>query len=392
MSFAGNLRTVSFGDVLQLISTGKKTGALHLERPNRGKKIFFREGEVIASSSSPPTDEERLGQLLLRRGQISPEDLDRALKRQHATGRKLGQVFVDLGVLDRGSLAEVLGAQVEETVYSIFGWPDGEFNFAEGETPEKSQTLVELNTLNVMMEGARRYDEYAQIAHTLPDETTVLRLSPTPDLPTGEIALSEEDIEVLSSIDGDRTVGDILCGSAHGEYSASKSLHKLLSAKVAEPCPKKAGAARKKEEERDIYDLVYKIYSRALDTVHKTLVRQFGDAGDHIFFKVPKACDNDPWELAGALIESPGQEAMSTFRVRAEKIPGPVRLHWVLGTARRTLGIAVGSMADRLGPRISDEVTAGIEKELSILLAQKRVLVDKYDIKREFARALKGQT
>ncbi|HUU46968.1 MAG TPA: DUF4388 domain-containing protein [Acidobacteriota bacterium] len=392
MSFAGNLKTVSFGDVLQLISTGKKTGALNLERPRRGKKIFFREGEIIASASSPPTDEERLGQLLLRRGQISPEDLERALKRQHATGRRLGQVFVDLSAIDRQALADVLAVQVEEVVYSVFGWPDGDFHFTEGEAPDKAHTLVQLNTLNVMMEGARRYDEYAQIAHTLPDDEAVLRMAPAPQLPDGEIALSEEDLEVLCAIDGERTVGDILSTSSRGEYAASKALHKLLSAKVAEPCPRKANAARQRDEEKDIFDLVFKLYSHSLDAVHKALIDQFGDAGDRVFFRIPSACDKDPWELVEALVDAPGQEAMDHFRTRTERIPSPVRLHRVLATARHALETAVESMVDRLGPRHAQSVAAGIEKDLSILLAQKRVLADKYELKREFLQALKGQT
>ena len=390
MSFAGNLKTVSFGDVLQLISTGKKTGALNLDRTQRGKKIFFREGGIIASSSIPPTDEERLGQLLLRRGQVTPDGLERALKRQQASQKKLGQVLVELGVLDRKSLAAVLSAQVEEAIYSVFGWPDGDFDFIEGEAPDSSQQLVELNTLNVMMEGARRYDEYSQIAHALPEENTVLRLSPNPSLPDGDITLSEEDLEVIASIDGERSVGDILCGSSRGEYAASKALYKILDVDLAEPCPDKVNAIKRQDEEREIYDLVYKVYSHSLDTVHKALVEQCGEAGDRIFFRLPECCDKDPWDMIGALLDTPGPDSMEVFRKKTQKIPSPVRIHRVLACARQALGTAISEMEDRVGPLIAQQVAGGIEKDLSILLAQKRVLADKYDVKREFVIALKG--
>ena len=182
MSFAGNLKTVSFGDVLQLISSGRRTGALVLQRPHRGKKLYFRSGEIIAATSDPPTDEERLGQLLLRKGFISVEDLEKALKRQKSTGRRLGQIIVDLGLLARDDVTSALRLQVEEVVYGVFGWWDGDFHFVEGEKPEASQILVELNTLSVMMEGARRFDEYTGIASTLPNENTVLRIVSSPHL------------------------------------------------------------------------------------------------------------------------------------------------------------------------------------------------------------------
>ncbi len=161
MSFAGNLKTVIIGDVLQLISTGRRTGALVLKRPHRGKQIYFRNGDIIAAASEPSTDEERLGQLLLRKGLISVEDLEKALKRQKSTGRRLGQILVELGTMSREDITNALRLQVEEVVYGVFGWTDGDFHFAEGEKPEASQILVELNTLSVMMEGARRFDEYA---------------------------------------------------------------------------------------------------------------------------------------------------------------------------------------------------------------------------------------
>ena len=193
MSFAGNLKMVSFGDALQLISTGKRTGALHLKRPNRNKTIFFCDGSVIAAASSPPLEEERLGQLLLHRGEITPDDLTRALKRQRGSGKRLGRTLVDLDLITGTALASILRHQVEEIVYSIFGWPEGEFHFVEGEKPDSSDIPVQLNTLNIMMEGARRYDEYTQIVDALPGDDTVLRLSAIPHLPDGEISLTDGD-------------------------------------------------------------------------------------------------------------------------------------------------------------------------------------------------------
>ena len=136
MSFAGNLKTVSFGDVLQLISTGRRTGALVLQRPHRGKKVYFQSGEIVAAASDPPTDEERLGQLLLRKGLITVEDLEKALKRQKASGRRLGQIIADLGLLGRDEITGALRLQVEEVVCGVFGWLDGDFHFNEGERPE----------------------------------------------------------------------------------------------------------------------------------------------------------------------------------------------------------------------------------------------------------------
>ena len=90
MGFTGNLRTLSFGDILQLIATGKKTGVLRMRRSQGSKYIYFRGGDVVAAASESNIEEERLGQLLVRRGALDAEGLERALKRQAANGKRLG--------------------------------------------------------------------------------------------------------------------------------------------------------------------------------------------------------------------------------------------------------------------------------------------------------------
>lgn len=390
MSFAGNLKTVSFGDALQLISTGKRTGALHLKRPNRGKTIFFRDGCVIAATSSPPVEEERLGQLLLHRGEITPDDLTRALKRQRASGKRLGQALVDLGFITGSDLSSILRLQVEEIVYSIFGWPEGDFHFVEEEKPDSADIPIQLNTLNIMMEGARRYDEYTQIAEALPAEDTVLRLSAIPHLPDGEISLTDGDLEVMAIIDGERTVGEVVCATSQGEYASSKSLHKLITAELVQACPQITGANAQRKEQEEVFALVFKIYSRCLDTVRQTLVEHLGDAGERLFVRVPEGCRADPWDLISTLIDTPQVGGMETFCERARKIPAPVRVHRVLTTAGEALDEAMRLMADRIGPRLTNDVVQGLQKELTLLLVQKRDLADKYEVKREFLQALKG--
>ncbi|MEW5701875.1 MAG: DUF4388 domain-containing protein [Candidatus Zixiibacteriota bacterium] len=391
MSFAGNLKTVSFGDVLQLISTGRKTGALLLQRPQRSKKVFFRNGDIIAASSDPPVDEERLGQLLLRRGHLTDLDLERALKRQRSTNRRLGQILVELGVVSRDVITTSLRAQVEEIVYSIFGWPDGEFRFIEGEAPESSQILVDLNALNAMMEGARRFDEYSEIAHALPSEDTVLRIVPSPHLTQSEIVLSAEDVDVLAAVDGTRSVGQIVGAGAYGEYAASKSLHKLLSSSLVAPCPEMADATRRKADEGEVYSVVLKLYSHALESIHKVLVDYLGQAGERVYFRLPESCPRDSWGITAALIDIQAAKDPEGFRERARKIPAPVRLHRVLDLAECLLAAALGALRDRLGPRIANGVVAVIQKDLAFYLAQKRSLVEEYDIQTEFLETLKGK-
>lgn len=388
MGFTGNLKTVSFGDILQLISTGKKTGVLQLLRANAAKKIYFRGGNIVTAAAQPSTIEERLGQVLLRRGQITADDLDKALKKQRSSGKRLGHVLIEMGILDRAIILDSLRAQVEEVVYSVFAWPEAEFRFLDGEAPDPGQILVELNTLNVMMEGARRFDEYAEVAHSLPDAATVLRLSPSPRMEEPNIVLTGEDIDVLVAVNGERSVSDIISSAAHGEYSASKSLHKLLKSSLVEPCPDAAERASRKGEEEMVYELIYRIYTHALQAVHKVLVEYLGPSGERLFCRAPEGWESDRSRLFDVLITPGGP--VDSLQKEMSGIPDPVRLHRALSSANQILADRVRLTADWLGPGIAGRVTSGIQKDLSFLLAQKRSLADKYDIGRDIRQALRG--
>lgn len=389
MGFTGNLKTLSFGDILQLIATGKKTGLLRLNRPHGAKLIWFRDGNVIAAASESPAEEERLGQLLVRQGLLREEDLRRALKRQTANGKRLGHVLIEMGLLERGAIVDALRAQVEESVYNVFSISEGDFQFTDGETPDKGQILVDLNSLNVMMEGARRFDEFMEIAHALPTGETILRMTPSPRLETPEILLTNEDVDVLAAIDGTRTVSEVIGLAANGEYAASKSLHKLVKANLVEKCPDAVERASRRQEESQLYDLIYRLYSHSLQTLHKSLVEYFGELGNRLFFEIPEHCEEDVRVLVGVLTAGAGGSEEG-FRQEVGRISDAIRLHRVLDVANRLLADKVMALQDRLGHPATAHIIAGIQKEVSFVLAQKRSLADKFDIARDFRRALQG--
>ena len=70
----------------------------------------------------------------------------------------------------------------------------------------------------------------------------------------------------------------------------------------------------------------------------------------------------------------------------------PVRLHRVLDLASRMVSAAVQSLNDCLGPRVTATTVAAVQKDLTFYLAQKRALIEQYDIHPEFLGALKGES
>ena len=179
MSLRGDLRTMALPDVLQWIATGQKTGTLHVERRSVQKRIILREGNIFSSWSNDPR--ESLGQFLIRLRLVTEEQLFRALLAQEEKGRLLGSILVADGVLGEDDLKRALKAKAEETVFDLFLWPSGQFEFREGEFPDDILITFESPVTPVILEGIRRVDEWQRIKAVFPSmETTVKVKGPPP--------------------------------------------------------------------------------------------------------------------------------------------------------------------------------------------------------------------
>ncbi len=178
MSLTGNLRTMSLPDILQWISTGRKTGTLHLERRSVRKRIAFRDGAIFSSWSNDPR--ESLGQFLIRDRLVSEEQLFKALVAQEKQGRLIGSILVAEGVLNEEDLRRSLKAKAEETVHDLFLWPEGRFEFKDNELPGDVLIHVEMAVTGVILEGIRRVDEWCRIRKVFPTMRTTFKVTGMP--------------------------------------------------------------------------------------------------------------------------------------------------------------------------------------------------------------------
>ena len=174
MSLTGNLRTMDLPEILQWISMGRKTGTLHIERRSVHKRIVFKKGVIHSSTSNDPR--ESMGQFLIRDRHVTEEQLFRALLRQETEGRLLGAILAGDGILSEEDMRKSLESKAEETIYDLFLWPEGKFEFKDGEMPANILVHVEMGVTSVIMEGIRRVDEWRRIKEVFPSMGTSFRV------------------------------------------------------------------------------------------------------------------------------------------------------------------------------------------------------------------------
>ena len=174
MAIRGNLNEASLPDVLQLLAMGSKTGTLSLNESGLTGTICFENGRICHAA---------------------------------VAGRSLG---------------------TEDAVFVMFKWNHGLFSFEPGVQPPEGAEKISLDPQGLLLEGARRVDEWSLIEKKIPSFDIVFALD-RQQLLRNSIALSEEQQKLLPLIDGFRDVHALMRVSKLGEFDMGKALFGLLS-------------------------------------------------------------------------------------------------------------------------------------------------------------------
>jgi hypothetical protein len=232
MAIEGPLKELGIHDVFQLLDVSRKTGVLRITsriRHNQGTVYFDRGAVVYADIQSNP---HRLGELLVRSGKIGEADLSRAQEmQQRGDQRRLGEILVDIGSITARELERQVRQQVEEVVFEMMSWREGYFSFVEGPLPAAGgDSTLRLPTEALLMEGARRIDEWSRIESKIPHLDVVPALPPAEQATEGMLDLLPSEWEVLAAIDGERSIRTIAAQLGQSEFEVAKIMFGLSTA------------------------------------------------------------------------------------------------------------------------------------------------------------------
>jgi hypothetical protein len=219
LGITGNLKTMELSELLQWVSQGTKSGTLLIDNGEVKKKIFFKGGRIMSSSSTDP--KEYLGQFLVSHGHISEEELSKAIAMQEKSGMLLGKILTTIGAISEDDLHRLLRMKAEESVYDLFSWGEGEFRFIDDELPERTMVPMNLDVTSILLEGVQRVDEWGRIREVIPSDQAI-------PVAVGDL-LADESLsvgarQILEQVDDDRTVEEIQVQTHSSEFLVSKVL------------------------------------------------------------------------------------------------------------------------------------------------------------------------
>ena len=248
MALRGTLKDFSLADIFQLIGIQKKTGVLTLKNEKEVVTVAFVDGSVVSADALHRRLEDRIGTVLVKSGRITEGQLQEALRIQKSTLKRMGNILVENKFIDPEALREALQIQINQMIYRLFRWRNGEYDFTQEERIEyDKEHVVPMSAESILMEGARILDEWPMIEKGIRSFSAVYRhanveiaaapkagAGATKDEAARAVTLSEEDRRVYQLVDGKRTVQEIVERCVLGEFDTCRVIYELIGRQLLE--------------------------------------------------------------------------------------------------------------------------------------------------------------
>ncbi len=246
MALKGTIRDFGVADIFQLVSQQVKTGVLVFSSDLDTVKVYFLDGTVVNAESATKNSERILGNLLVRAEVIEQSQLDTAFKDQQRTLQRLAQVLLDLSFVTPAVLKEFATLQLTETVYALFEWKDGTYQFDAEDVSLSPDGVEPIRADNIVLDAIRHIDEWPAIRERIPSyEWLVERTRDLPDedpqsgddvewdisridSPPDRLEFGVEERRIYELIGAGRTVQKLIDLSRMGEFETCQALSTLM--------------------------------------------------------------------------------------------------------------------------------------------------------------------
>lgn len=199
MAFMGETVDIGVAELLSVLARRRHAGRLSISVEGNEVQLFLSDGKVILVSSTHHGL--RLGRILVRLRLLEEERLEQAIREQDRAGRgrPLGQILLERGWVTPDDLAKAAEEQAIEALANVMVAPHGTFMFSRDTRPTAKHGLVSLNAEGIVLESSRRADEMVTLRTILPPAGAQLTLANRAQPAPGE-PLSEIEIKVVAAL------------------------------------------------------------------------------------------------------------------------------------------------------------------------------------------------
>lgn len=227
----GKLSVFSISDLFQMLSFTRKTGTVTLIQGWNSRTITFEDGRVsyVAAGSRLPS----IVELLHRLGKVDRDQME-ALRASGA--RNEGEMIEQLksaGIINAEDLRTCREQLLEISIYTLFLWRNCYFTFKSGDVVRDGGVAVDVDSMQIIIEGTRRVDEWIEVSPVVPSIYMIFRARQgrPEEPPGGDLA------GALELVDGTRDVYAISRRLGLTQFQTARALYELVRGGYIEAVP-----------------------------------------------------------------------------------------------------------------------------------------------------------
>lgn len=216
----------------QLVKT-RKTGVLIVSNKVVTVKVYFRLGSIVSVTSVGIN--RFLGSMLVKASILSPSRLKKALQTQQKTMRRLGDILLESGAISREILDRFLACQSWDILLYTFLMKEFDTEFEKRSVPANAARNGFDVDVSELVRAGRLLRSIGDGIHTgaFGDQAVyALTQKKRQILSDYGDRLSKTEKNVISWIDGSKSVQEISFGSFVGEWRVKAALYSLVNQKL----------------------------------------------------------------------------------------------------------------------------------------------------------------
>jgi hypothetical protein len=170
MSLVGRLEDLALSDIFQILSIGKKTGALMIRGGQGNAFVVFKNGLIVRAETT--TLEGNIGHDLLKKNLVKEHvfKMAQAVK-EKLPSKSIAEILFELDSASREQLDKFTKKRIEKVIYHLLLMNQGDFHFELDNLDVSTMTELEdtgwevskgISPEYLLMEGARVHDEMSQ--------------------------------------------------------------------------------------------------------------------------------------------------------------------------------------------------------------------------------------
>ena len=223
--YRATLEETSLPEMLQTIDRFRVAGVIEAKNGQVVKKVFLRDGHVIHASSNDRADS--LGEHLMRDGKLSAAEHRRIAEVRQKAERRFGVLLLEQRLLTPAEVYAAIRKHIEEIVWSLFYWQQGEVSFSVGDQIDSDAVKIQLPLRRVILEGIKRAPEAKPLVSRLGQRDTVFEPCFRWEQLI-ELAMGQEEYRLLTAVDGHKTLYDLCSLEPLSAANNAKLLYAFL--------------------------------------------------------------------------------------------------------------------------------------------------------------------